>query len=60
MRTALAGLDLAAACRTRTALPHERCPPVWLVSYTWNVRLFRYSGALPIFPAEMQPGASDL
>lgn len=60
MRTALAGLDLAAACRTRAALPRECSPPVWPVSYTRNVRLFRYSGTLPVFPAEMQPGASDL
>lgn len=47
-------------CRTRAALPPERCPPTWSVSYAQKVRLFHYSGALPIFPAEMQPGASDL
>lgn len=60
MRTALVGLDLAAACRTQAALPRERSPPAWPVSYTRNVRLFRYSGTLPVFPAEMQPGSSDL
>ena len=60
MRAALAGLDLAPVCRIGAALPRERSPAMWPVSYTWSVRLFRYSGALPIFPAEKQPGASDL